>query len=80
MRRRDFTFVCPTEIIAFSDRAREFEALNCQLLAASCDSEEVHLAWMKTPRNRGGLGHMEIPLLADTTKALANKYGVLIEE
>jgi hypothetical protein len=52
--------VCPTEIIAFSDRAKEFEALNCQLLAASTDTPEVHLAWIKTPRKRGGLGFMQV--------------------
>eukprot|EP01024_Parvocaulis_polyphysoides_P060467 TRINITY_DN6602_c1_g1_i4.p1 TRINITY_DN6602_c1_g1~~TRINITY_DN6602_c1_g1_i4.p1 ORF type:complete len:376 (-),score=70.87 TRINITY_DN6602_c1_g1_i4:196-1323(-) len=77
---KDFTFVCPTEIIAFSDRAKEFEALNCQLIAASTDTEESHLAWIKTPRKRGGLGFMQIPILADTTKDIAAKYGVLIDE
>ncbi|KXZ52644.1 hypothetical protein GPECTOR_9g689 [Gonium pectorale] len=77
---KDFTFVCPTEIIAFSDRAKEFEALNCQLIAASTDTEECHLAWIRTPRNRGGLGYMQIPILADTTKAISSKYGVLIED
>eukprot|EP01023_Acetabularia_acetabulum_P062322 TRINITY_DN765_c1_g1_i3.p1 TRINITY_DN765_c1_g1~~TRINITY_DN765_c1_g1_i3.p1 ORF type:complete len:373 (-),score=83.07 TRINITY_DN765_c1_g1_i3:268-1386(-) len=77
---KDFTFVCPTEIIAFSDRAKEFEALGCQLIAASTDTEESHLAWIKTPRKRGGLGFMQIPILADTTKEIASKYGVLIQE
>lgn len=77
---KDFTFVCPTEIIAFSDRAKEFEDLNCQLLAASTDSPEVHLAWMKTPRKQGGLGYMQIPILADITKSVAARYGVLKEE
>lgn len=65
---QDFTFVCPTEIIAFSERAKQFEQLNCQLIAASCDTEETHLAWIKTPRKKGGLGVMQIPILADTTK------------
>ncbi|EFN51644.1 hypothetical protein CHLNCDRAFT_139828 [Chlorella variabilis] len=74
---KDFTFVCPTEIIAFSDRAKEFEALNCQLLAASTDTPEVHLAWIKTSRKRGGLGFMQIPILADVTKAVSARYGVL---
>ncbi|KAL4434271.1 hypothetical protein ABPG75_000712 [Micractinium tetrahymenae] len=74
---KDFTFVCPTEIIAFSDRAKEFEALNCQLLACSTDTPEVHLAWIKTPRKRGGLGYMQIPILADVTKAVSARYGVL---
>lgn len=77
---KDFTFVCPTEIIAFSDRAKEFEALNCQLIAASTDTPEVHLAWCKTSRKRGGLGFMQIPLLADVTKNIAARYGVLKED
>lgn len=77
---KDFTFVCPTEIIAFSDRAKEFEELNCQLLAASTDTPEVHLAWIKTPRTMGGLGYMQIPILADVTKSVAARYGVLKED
>lgn len=77
---KDFTFVCPTEIIAFSDRAKEFEALNCQVIAASTDTEETHLAWIRTPRKKGGLGYMQIPIIADTTKDIAARYGVLIEE
>eukprot|EP00891_Asterochloris_glomerata_P003401 jgi/Astpho2/3401/Aster-04735 len=74
---KDFTFVCPTEIIAFSDRAKEFEKLGCQLLGGSTDTEETHLAWIKTPRKKGGLGNIKIPLIADTTKEIAAKYGVL---
>ncbi|GAX76560.1 hypothetical protein CEUSTIGMA_g4006.t1 [Chlamydomonas eustigma] len=76
---KDFTFVCPTEIIAFSDRAKEFEALNCQVIATSTDTEECHLAWTRTPRSRGGLGFMQIPILADVTKEISARYGVLIE-
>ena len=68
---QDFTFVCPTEIIAFSERAKQFEELNCQLIAASCDTEETHLAWIKTPRKKGGLGIMQIPIMADTTKVIS---------
>lgn len=75
---KDFTFVCPTEIIAFSDRAKEFEAINTQLIAASTDTEECHLAWIKTPRTKGGLGYMQIPILADTTKEISAEYGVLL--
>lgn len=60
---KDFTFVCPTEIIAFNDRAADFAALGAQVIAASTDTPEVHLAWIKTPRARGGLGHMDIPML-----------------
>ncbi|KAL3149717.1 hypothetical protein ABBQ38_013545 [Trebouxia sp. C0009 RCD-2024] len=77
---KDFTFVCPTEIIAFSERAKQFEQLNCQLIAASTDTEETHLAWIKTPRKKGGLGIMQIPILADTTKEIAARYGVLVKD
>lgn len=75
----DFTYVCPTEIIAFSDRASEFAALNCQVIAASTDTEETHAAWTRVPRSRGGLGKMAIPIIADTTKSIAARYGCLIE-
>jgi len=76
---KDFTYVCPTEIIAFNDRASEFAKLNTQLIAASTDSPESHLAWTKLSRSKGGLGSMEIPLVADITKMIAAKYGVLSE-
>ncbi|KAI9273590.1 thioredoxin-like protein [Sporodiniella umbellata] len=75
----DFTFVCPTEILAFSDRIEEFKALNTAVIGASTDSEFSHLAWINTPRKQGGLGEMNIPLLADKTKLIAKSYGVLIE-
>lgn len=75
----DFTFVCPTEIIAFSDRAAEFEKLGAQVLAVSVDSAFSHLAWTKTERKKGGLGEMKIPLVADITKEISRDYGVLIE-
>ena len=76
----DFTFVCPTEIIAFSDRAQEFEKIGCKLIAASTDSHFSHLAWVNTPRKQGGLGEMDIPLLADKSSKIARDYGVLDEE
>ncbi|CAO3636278.1 unnamed protein product [Mucor hiemalis] len=76
----DFTFVCPTEILAFSERIKEFEALDTAVIGASTDSEFSHLAWINTPRKQGGLGEMNIPLLADKTKSIAKDYGVLIEE
>ena len=75
----DFTFVCPTEITAFSDRAEEFEGLGCQLLACSVDSHFSHLAWCNQPRNEGGLGEMKIPILADLNKSISKDYGVLME-
>ncbi|CAN7980932.1 unnamed protein product [Ixodes pacificus] len=76
----DFTFVCPTEIIAFSDRADEFRKINTELVAVSVDSHFSHLAWTNTPRKQGGLGKMNIPLLSDFNKQIARDYGVLLED
>ena len=76
----DFTFVCPTEIIAFSDRVAEFEFLNCAVVACSTDSQFSHLAWCEKPRKQGGLGEMKIPLLADKSMAISRAYGVLKED
>jgi alkyl hydroperoxide reductase subunit AhpC len=72
--------VCPTEIIAFGDRSDEFEQINTQVIAASCDSLFTHLAWVNTPRNDGGLGNMKIPIVADFNKTVANQYGVLLPD
>ncbi len=76
----DFTFVCPTEITAFSARQPEFSALNAQVIAASCDSHFSHLAWVNTPRSEGGLGEMQIPIVADFDKKVATKYGCLLKD
>ncbi|KAG0225530.1 Peroxiredoxin-2 [Actinomortierella wolfii] len=76
----DFTFVCPTEIIAFSEAIEKFTALKTAVLACSCDSEYSHLAWVNTPRTQGGLGEMKIPIIADFTKKIATDYGVLKED
>ncbi|ESO92543.1 hypothetical protein LOTGIDRAFT_150310 [Lottia gigantea] len=76
----DFTFVCPTEIIAFSDRVEEFRNINCEVLACSTDSVYSHLAWVNTPRKQGGLGQMKIPLLADKTFDISRNYGCLKED
>lgn len=73
----DFTFVCPTEIIAFSDAQAHFDKINTQVLGVSVDSVYSHLAWINTPRKQGGLGNLDIPLLEDVTKSIANAYGVL---
>ncbi|KAF7278363.1 peroxiredoxin 2 [Rhynchophorus ferrugineus] len=75
----DFTFVCPTEIIAFSDRFEEFKKINTVLIGVSTDSHFSHLAWINTPRKQGGLGEMNIPLLADKSMAISKAYGVLDE-
>lgn len=74
----DFTFVCPTEIIAFSDRAQEFEALGVQLLGVSVDSHFSHFAWRNLPRDQGGLGNIRYPLVADLSKQIAKDYDVLL--
>ena len=76
----DFTFVCPTEIIAFADRQEEFDQINTQVIAASCDNKFTHLAWCQTPRTEGGLGDMQIPILADFSKTVATDYGCLIPD
>ncbi|CAI9726714.1 peroxiredoxin-2-like isoform X2 [Octopus vulgaris] len=76
----DFTFVCPTEITAFSDRMEEFKKINCEVVACSTDSHYSHLAWINTPRKQGGLGEMKIPLLADKTLKIASDYGCLKED
>jgi peroxiredoxin (alkyl hydroperoxide reductase subunit C) len=76
----DFTFVCPTEIIAFSDRAADFEALGVQLIGASVDSHFSHLAWRNTPRSDGGLGDIQYPLLADLNKQISQAYDVLLPD
>jgi alkyl hydroperoxide reductase subunit AhpC len=74
----DFTFVCPTEIIAFSDATAEFEKRGVQLLSCSIDSHYTHLAWRERPRQEGGLGKIEYPMLADLKKNIAEDYGVLL--
>lgn len=76
----DFTFVCPTEILAFNDRADEFRALNAEVVACSVDSHFTHLAWTNTPRKEGGLGKLKIPLLSDITHKISNDYGVYLED
>lgn len=75
----DFTFVCPTEIIAFSDRNEEFAKLNVQLLGVSVDSHYTHLAWRNVPRSDGGLGDIRYPMVADLNKEISRAYGVLLE-
>ncbi|PRD27752.1 UNVERIFIED_CONTAM: Jafrac1 [Trichonephila clavipes] len=76
----DFTFVCPTEIIAFSERAEEFRKINCEVVACSTDSHFSHLAWINTPRKEGGLGKMNIPLLSDKSCVISKAYGVYKED
>ncbi len=74
----DFTFVCPTEIIAFDHRLPEFEKRGVQILGCSIDSEFSHLAWKTTAVNKGGIGNVKYPLIADKDKSISRKYDVLI--
>ena len=73
----DFTFVCPTEIIAFSDRYSEFSDLNTEVLGVSVDSEFSHLAWIQTDRKEGGIGDIAYPLVSDIKKEISSAYNVL---
>ena len=75
----DFTFVCPTEIIAFDHRIEEFEKRNVQVLGCSIDSKFSHWAWRNTKVKDGGIGEVRYPLLADITKDIARDYDVLID-
>ena len=74
----DFTFVCPTEIIAFSEAAEQFDQYGVQLLGCSVDSQYSHLAWIEKPRNEGGLSGLTFPLISDITKEIAGNYDVLL--
>ena len=74
----DFTFVCPTEIIAFSEKNTAFKEANVQILGCSVDSKFSHLAWRERPRKDGGIGDVQYPILADITKRIATDYDVLI--
>jgi peroxiredoxin (alkyl hydroperoxide reductase subunit C) len=76
----DFTFVCPTEILEFSKKSRDFNSINTEVLGVSVDSVYAHRKWTETPREDGGLGPLEIKLLSDITKEISRDYGVLIPE
>ncbi len=73
----DFTFVCPTEIIAFSDRYKEFSTLKTEILGVSVDSEFSHLAWIQTDKKEGGIGDIDYPLISDIKKEISTAYNVL---
>lgn len=76
----DFTFVCPSEIIAHDHRLKKFEEAGCKVVGVSIDSQFTHLAWKKVPQDEGGLGNVQFPMVADVTKKVSRDYGVLIEE
>jgi peroxiredoxin (alkyl hydroperoxide reductase subunit C) len=74
----DFTFVCPSEIIAFDTKLAEFKSRNCEVIGVSVDSHFTHLAWKNTERAKGGIGNVQYPLVADLTKSIAEDYGILL--
>ena len=75
----DFTFVCPTEICNFSDKAKEFRAIGCEVIGCSVDSAFVHMEYTKKDRKKGGLGRMDIPMVADVTKQIVKDYGCMVD-
>lgn len=74
---KDFTYVCPTEILAFQDRLAEFEKRGVQVVGCSTDTAEVHVAWLSTPKNKGGIEGVKYPLVADVSKTIAYNFGTL---
>lgn len=74
---KDFTFVCPTEIHAFQEAAAEFAKRNTLVIGASCDTAEVHFAWLNTSKDNGGIEGVRFPLIADSTRILAEELGIL---
>lgn len=74
----DFTFVCPSEIIAFNNRVKEFKLRKTEVIGVSVDSHFTHLAWKNTPVEKGGIGNIQFPLVADLTKSIARDYDVLV--
>ncbi len=76
----DFTFVCPSEILAFNRAMAEFQKRNCELVGVSVDSQFSHLAWKNTPVKEGGIGDIQFPLVADLNKQISEAYGVLLPD
>jgi len=75
----DFTFVCPSEIIAFDKALAKFHEKNCEVIGVSIDSHFTHLAWKNTPVNDGGIGNIQYPLVADLDKSISRRYSVLLD-
>lgn len=75
----DFTFVCPSEILAFNAAVDHFRAKNCEIVGVSVDSQFSHLAWKNTEINNGGIGNIQFPLVADLDKSISENYGVLFD-
>lgn len=77
---KDFTFVCPSEIIAFDKRYNEFKDRGIEVIGISCDNEYSHFAWKNTPVEKGGIGNVQFPLVADLKKEIAKNFDVLFDE
>lgn len=75
----DFTFVCPTEILAFDEKIDEFEQRDCSVVGISVDSPYTHLAWRRTATTEGGIGEIRFPLVSDMSRSIADSYGILFE-
>ena len=75
----DFTFVCPSEILAFDKALAAFKAKNCEIIGVSIDSQFSHWAWKNTPVKQGGIGNIQYPLVADLDKNISRQYGVLLD-
>ncbi len=76
----DFTFVCPTELIALSEKMGEFQERNAEVFGISIDSHFSHAAWRSAPRDQGGVGELQYPLISDLDKSISRQYGVLLEK
>ncbi len=76
----DFTFVCPTELIAFDNALAKFKELNTEVVSVSVDSHFSHYAWKETPRSKGGIGKLRYPMVSDFSKQISRDYGVLFQE
>jgi len=76
----DFTFVCPTEILAFSDHLKDFQGVDCEVVTCSTDSVHSHKAWANTPRAQSGVQGVKIPMLEDTNHNISRDFGVLIDD
>jgi alkyl hydroperoxide reductase subunit AhpC len=76
----DFTFVCPTELVAFSDQLEDFTKRGAEVIGVSVDSKFSHLAWTQMPRKEGGLGTIKYPIVSDLSKSISRSYGVLLED
>ena len=74
---KDFTFVCPTEIHAFQNKLEEFKKRNTMVIGASCDTNEVHFAWLNTAKDNGGIEGVEFPLISDSNRNLSEALGIL---